>query len=343
MNEKRNKTMCEAISAASELNRVKGFDPLKFLRCTHDTMKLDLPYQKLWFRMVHPNGIMRVTALRITEQMAIFEAKVFLERGDMEPFSMSVAQQSSQNSKDFIKAAQNEALSQALTDAGFGIQLINADTQEYHKPINSEMAYQNQTIPNHTQAVHNKQSQMPVNSPQAQDEGVSGNNTPLGVKTSQTGSEGQIKGKLDKKPVHIIEKAEALPIDMKEPHAKEEIIAKEQILPDNKEKTELPVQNVAKAVSFATQTVQTAESVPQQKAAITFTQDMPFEEILRTMTLEQAKLVVVDDGICRGMTIAQVAEKRPVNLRFYLIPGKSKNNVVRAAAQLVLDSLQQVV
>lgn len=49
----------------------------------------------------------------------------------------------------------------------------------------------------------------------------------------------------------------------------------------------------------------------------------------------------MDDGICRGMTIAQVAEKRPVNLRFYLIPGKSKNNLVRAAAQLVLDSLQK--
>ena len=30
----------------------------------------------------------------------------------------------------------------------------------------------------------------------------------------------------------------------------------------------------------------------------------------------------------RGMTIAQVAEKRPVNLRYYLIPGKSKNNMV---------------
>ena len=58
-------------------------------------------------------------------------------------------------------------------------------------------------------------------------------------------------------------------------------------------------------------------------------------------TLEQAQQVVVDDGICRGMTIAQVAEKRPVNLRFYLIPGKSKNNMVRAAAQLVLNSLQK--
>ena len=38
---------------------------------------------------------------------------------------MSTAQQTTQDSRDFVKAAQNEALSQALADAGFGIQLID--------------------------------------------------------------------------------------------------------------------------------------------------------------------------------------------------------------------------
>lgn len=122
------KTMYEAVPAAAELNKVPGFDPLKFLRRAGDSMKLDLLYQKLWFRMAHPNGRMRLTAMRITEQMAIFEAKVFLDRSDAEPFSVSVAQQTMQDSRDFVKAAQNEALSQALSDAGFGIQLVSADT-----------------------------------------------------------------------------------------------------------------------------------------------------------------------------------------------------------------------
>ena len=129
MNDNNTKTMYETVPAAAELNKVPGFDPLKFLRRTKDTLKLDLPYQKLWFRMAHPNGHMRLTALRITEQMAIFEAKVFLDRSDAEPFSMSTAQQTTQDSRDFVKAAQNEALSQALTDAGFGIQLISAGAQ----------------------------------------------------------------------------------------------------------------------------------------------------------------------------------------------------------------------
>ena len=50
------RTMYETVPAAAELNKVKGFDPLKFLRRTRDMLKLDLPYQKLWFRMAHPNG-----------------------------------------------------------------------------------------------------------------------------------------------------------------------------------------------------------------------------------------------------------------------------------------------
>lgn len=37
------KTMYEAVPAAAELNRVPGFDPLKFLRRAGDSMKLDLP------------------------------------------------------------------------------------------------------------------------------------------------------------------------------------------------------------------------------------------------------------------------------------------------------------
>ena len=81
---------------------------------------------------------------------------------------------------------------------------------------------------------------------------------------------------------------------------------------------------------------------PAQDEAPAYTQNTPVEELLQVMTLEQAQEVVVDSGVCRGLTIAEVAKKRPVNLRFYLTPGnKSKDNIVRAAAQLVLNSLQK--
>ena len=44
MNDSNTKTMYETVPAAAELNKVPGFDPLKFLRRTKDTLKLDLPY-----------------------------------------------------------------------------------------------------------------------------------------------------------------------------------------------------------------------------------------------------------------------------------------------------------
>lgn len=71
------------IPAASELRKVSGFDPLKFLKQTvsartgQKVLKLELPYKQLWFRLACPNGRMLVKPLRVTDQIAIFEAMVY--------------------------------------------------------------------------------------------------------------------------------------------------------------------------------------------------------------------------------------------------------------------------
>lgn len=93
MNEKSNPMpmMYKTIPAVAELNKVPGFDPLKFLRhkvsrkTNEEMLQLELPYQKLWFRLRHPQGRMKLTTLRITEQLAIMEARVYLDRSDAEP------------------------------------------------------------------------------------------------------------------------------------------------------------------------------------------------------------------------------------------------------------------
>ena len=185
MNDNNAKTMYETVPAAAELNKVPGFDPLKFLRRTKDTLKLDLPYQKLWFRMAHPNGRMRLTALRITEQMAIFEAKVFLDRSDVEPFSMSTAQQTTQDSRDFVKAAQNEALSQALTDAGFGIQLISAGAQADLMEKSTGSAAKKAAEPPAGPAAHTTPPQEPHSAPQKDDTPAEGKSPVKPIETPQ--------------------------------------------------------------------------------------------------------------------------------------------------------------
>lgn len=307
-------------------------------------------YQKLWFRMAHPNGRMRLTAMRITEQMAIFEAKVFLDRSDAEPFSVSVAQQTMQDSRDFVKAAQNEALSQALSDAGFGIQLVSADT---HAASVQKAAPVSKTQPSAiTPPVSTVLPQEPSSASQKAAVLSEGNSVSGGTQTPQRASENAETARTkiqpaatpaheQSLPVSPTTNTDTLPADSAPTTEQPENSKTAEELPIHLPAEELPVQRPAEDLTVAKE----AQEVPEAKVvqeAPAYTPDMPVEDILKVMTLEQAQEVVVDSGVCRGLTIAEVAKKRPVNLRFYLTPGnKSKDNIVRAAAQLVLNSLQK--
>lgn len=126
-------TLFNAVPVVSELNRVVGFDPLKFLKKTARGHELELRYKKLWFRLKYPAGRTRLTPLRITDQLAIIEAKVFFDKDDADPASSYIATMTQENAPAglYIQAAEHDALDMALTNAGFGIQfapLPNADT-----------------------------------------------------------------------------------------------------------------------------------------------------------------------------------------------------------------------
>jgi len=126
-------TMYESIPAVAELNKVPGFNPLKLLRRIispengEEMLQLDLRYKKLWFRLANPKGRIHLNALRITEQMAIYEAQVFLERTDENPigsFTSSCTKEEAPGGQ-YIQAAQYAAMDEALSDAGFGIQFAD--------------------------------------------------------------------------------------------------------------------------------------------------------------------------------------------------------------------------
>ncbi|WP_300819787.1 hypothetical protein [uncultured Acetatifactor sp.] len=79
----------------------------------------------------------------------------------------------------------------------------------------------------------------------------------------------------------------------------------------------------------------------QGKPAPRYTPDMSVEEIVSLMTLEEAGKVVVDTGVSKGQTIAEVAERRPPSLKYYRYGGyDGPNNILRAAAQVMLDSIE---
>lgn len=130
MNAKKN-AMAATVPVVRQLRKVPGFDPLKYLRTVsrngEKVLKLDLSYKKLWFRLAFPNGRMQLNPLRITDQMAIFEAKVYASKDEA---SLLASFTSTQMTEDipggfYIRAAQEDALNEALENTGFGIQLCD--------------------------------------------------------------------------------------------------------------------------------------------------------------------------------------------------------------------------
>ena len=227
-------------------------------------------------------------------------------------------------------------MSQALTDAGFGIQLISADAQAAvgHKKADATEKKAAEAAPIQVERMEPRQT--PASTPQKPAAPAAGDFPSNGHKTQQ------------RAPVAPETAVTALPVEPVEQRLPVEPVKAEKVVPTDtvmataepgavEQTDELPLPTQKAEMRIEPK----GNDAPAQDEAPAYTQNTPVEELLQVMTLEQARQVVVDDGICRGMTIAQVAEKRPVNLRFYLIPGKSKNNLVRAAAQLVLDSLQK--
>ncbi len=123
-------TILRTVPAAGDLHKVPGFDPLKHLQRVTDgsgnlILQLGLPYKRLWFRLACPSGRLLLNPLRITDQMAIFEAQVYFQREDPTPASSFTSTKTAREARAYIRAAQDEALSIALDNAGFGIQLCD--------------------------------------------------------------------------------------------------------------------------------------------------------------------------------------------------------------------------
>lgn len=116
-----------AESTAAGLNRVKGFDPLKYVRSTENGAVLDLPYQKLWFRLRHPNGKIRIFIKNLSEKIAAVEARVYFDRADSEPAANCIISGVDAEDKVSVAKAQHDAMEKALSDAGFGLQFISVN------------------------------------------------------------------------------------------------------------------------------------------------------------------------------------------------------------------------
>ena len=295
-------------ATVASLNHVPGFDPLKFLRRTisrktgEDVMRLDLRYKKLWFRLACPTGRLKLNALRITEKMAIFEAKVYRDREDAEPLSSYVANCTLDTTPGglYVEAAQEEALDTALSNAGFGIQFadVGSESEEYG-------------------------SEMPVGAKAE---------IPKPVQTKAEVAESV------QKQAETVKSAKADPLDA---IMADDMPVPEQVTAEVVEKPKTVVLESVQPVQTPAEPPQNVIVLEQEPPAAAYTQSTPVEEICRQMTYEQAQNVIVDCGTCKGWTLAQVADRRRASLRWYVKGYQGENNILRAAAAIIWDSLQE--
>ena len=148
-----NELLYQKNQAVAALNRVEGFEPLEFARTIkqeeqEDQLYLDVKYRKLWFRLANPLGRISSHIVWFNENVALAEAKIYLNHTDApenyiaNAFSMKFRSEDPKFGKfrsedpkfgdKFLEMAETAAVGRALSDAGYGVQF--ADVGESNDP-----------------------------------------------------------------------------------------------------------------------------------------------------------------------------------------------------------------
>lgn len=361
MNEKKN-SMLATVPAAKELRKVPGFDPLKYLRTIsrngEKVLKLDLCYKKLWFRLACPNGRMYLNPLRITDQMAIFEARLYANREDNASLLASfTSTQMAQNVPGglYIRAAQDEALNEALNNAGFGIQLCDvaqvSDGSGFGSeiPLSQVEAYLQTTASAGTpklEAEPVKASEpAAVSVEKAVDdpkpvEMSEANVADEPVAPVQTAPEETVVRASDQESAAELpagEVTETAPVE-EAPASQEEVpVVGTRSAPENV--TVLPMASHTELDAEA-ENGETADRAAEADALGGYTDDMTVEEICERMTMDEARDILVPLGTCKGWTLGQVLDRRPTSLRWYMVGCQDASNILKAGATLLWNCRQ---
>ena len=339
--------LTQAIPAVQQLRRVQGFDPLRFLkRNANGGIELEPRYQRLWFRLACPDGKMLLNRLQITDQIAVYEAQVFLSREDNQPIANFTAavEKTQAPAGRYVQAAQDEALRTALDNAGFGIQLYEilpsaaADTQTDGKQeVSAGAVNRQETAPAvNRAAAPQREASHPVQAAPAPQE--------------VSPQEATKMPSVNQQKVPTTQQAESVSDAMSLLQALGGGAAAsepEQVMPQKAQ--EVPSETEEPAVTKRAETAQTVKPVvvdmpaaASTAAAPKYSDDMTVDEILSLMTEEEAAELVVTTGVNKGWTMAQVSEQRPSSLKYYAYLCEDCGNIMKAAAMLLMGGSQQL-
>lgn len=155
--------------AVAALNKVEGFNPLELARRISnegeaEQLYLDVKYRKLWFRLLNPTGKIISNIISLTENMAVVEARVYLDKCDQKEDCVGNSYAQRFRTADpkfgdkFLELAETAATGRALADAGYGVQF--ADVGEENDPLQVDAGIP--VPPNLETSQPNGTMQMPV-------------------------------------------------------------------------------------------------------------------------------------------------------------------------------------
>lgn len=298
-------------SDAANLNHVNGFNPLKYVRNTEDGAVLDLPYKKLWFRIKHPNGKLRLLIRNLSDKMAAVEARVYFDRNDSEPAANHIITGVIATDKASVTQAQNSAMEKALSDAGFGIQFLSSspDTTVKKEDVKVETK---PTVKKETpKATEVKPTTVKVEEPKVETKAEE-TKTTVKEETAQPVTDPllSIVNNLENNGVTV-----------------------------NKETGEvIDDTSTAKEDIAIVKNTEVADDQAEQSTA-SYDKTTPIDDIYNAISLDHAMNYVIEGGPYNGWVLSTLVERRPVKVLETIIEKYPvQDNILRAAIKKILDS-----
>lgn len=326
-----------------DLRRLPNFDFSEYLHKIEkpdgkgQTAEKTLEGTKRWFRLACPNGALVLNALRVTDAMAIFEARVFADSNDRNPLASFTATQKADKAKGdaYIRAAQDAALDGALRASGFSLE-VSLLARTVETPAAAAQSSQTDGGEQPTEKPEPALAPAQADAPRQEIMGNAPAPKPAADSAPHPAPVGPPPHAAPR-PAPVGPQPHAAPAPKKEESASTVVDigdARQAAVAENKPdgQAEIGTQPVADAVP--------APEAPPVPAPVTYTADMTVDEITARMTLEQAQSLVVKDGTCKGWTLAQVAKDRPTSLRWLQGVCPFADNELKAAATIVLNDLE---
>ena len=297
--------------AVAALNRVEGFNPVELARRLEkegqeDQLYLDVKYRKLWFRLVYPMGKIISIVRSFSENAALVEARIYLDKCDAEDnfianaFSQKFRSEDPNFGAKFLELAETAAVGRALSDAGFGLQFADVgeenDLEQVDAGIQITQSSQNSGTVQSPYSGNRADYQSTENTYQQTERQMTGGSIP--PMQTQSGMMGQ-----------FFQQAQANGSIIGQPSMQNTY-------------GQQPGMN----------------SMAAGTAGNAIYGSMPLEELLQHMTYEQAVQVVIPGkGKFGGKTMGQVAKESPQSLDWFARSYSGNNNAVPAAAKFLLN------